>query len=277
MHRRAFPVYYFRMNHERFQERFLSRIGDLRPFQQLLDLLPDVAFFMKDRQGRFVMHNRRTREYCRAVSEAGILGRTDFDFFPRDRAASYVAGDRQVMETGDPIINAIGPAPEEAGSDRLIIYSKVPVRDRRGRIIGVAGIHREIEGLHAPPGKFGRLSRAVRMMHERFAEPLSSPKLAAVAGLSRSQFDRLFLRLFGATPHEYLLHVRVEAACRLLAGTDRKCTDIALDTGFYDHSHFSRLFQRIMGESPQTYRQRHTPPSNAGSQAIRGEHTARVV
>jgi AraC-like DNA-binding protein len=247
------------MNPEQFKKAFLRRIGDIRPFQQLLDLLPDVAFFMKDRRGRFVMHNRRSCEYCRVGSEAETLGKTDYDFFPAGRSKMYVEGDRQVMESGEPIINAIAPAPEDEGSDRLIVYSKVPVKDRRGRIIGIAGIHREIEGFRAAPKTFGRLSRAVAIIHQRYAEPLDTRELAAMARLSRSQFDRHFRRLFGTTPREYLLRVRVDAACRLLADTDRKTTDIALVTGFYDHSHFSRTFCRIMGTTPGAYRRMHAP------------------
>ncbi|HEY3323825.1 MAG TPA: helix-turn-helix domain-containing protein [Planctomycetota bacterium] len=247
------------MNPEKFRRAFLSRVGDYRPFLHLLDLLPDVAFFMKDRDGRFVMHNRRSCEYCHVGSEAETLGKTDYDFFPKDRAKMYVEGDQQVMQTGEPIINAIAPAPEEAGSDRLIVYSKVPVKDRRGHIIGIAGIHREIEGLRAAPKTFGRLSQAVQLMHQKFSEPLSTPELAKMARLSRSQFDRHFRHLFGTTPREYLLRVRINAACRLLADTDRKTTDIALQTGFCDHSHFSRTFCRIMGTSPTVYRKHHAP------------------
>jgi AraC-like DNA-binding protein len=254
------------MNTAQYQAEFLEQIGDHRPFKQLLDLLPDVAFFMKDRQGRFVMQNRRSCEYCRVELESETIGKTDYDFWPQDRAELYVAGDRQVMETGEPIINAIAPAPEDVGSDRLIIYSKVPVRDREGKIIGIAGTHREVEGVRSLPGKFGQLSRAVQLLHQQYAEPLSTPQLAAIAGLSRSQFERVFHRLFGTSPMDYLLRVRVNAACRLLENTEQKCTDIALQCGFYDHSHFSRIFQRIMGIPPQSYRQRHTPKTNSPDQ-----------
>jgi len=251
------------MKPEQFKSRFLQQVGGVQCFQSLLDLLPDVAFFMKDRKGRFVMQNRRALEYCHVELEAETLGKTDYDFWPVDRAAMYVTGDQQVMATGIPIINAIAPAPEVAGSDRLVVYSKVPVRDRRGRIIGIAGTHREVEGLRAPPGKFGQLSRAVQYLNHNFAEPLSTPQLAVIAGLSRSQFERVFHRLFGTSPMDYLLRVRVNAASRLLENTDRKCTDIALECGFYDHSHFSRMFKRFMGTSPQTYRRRHIPSTNS--------------
>ena len=55
----------------------------------------------------------------------------------------------------------------------------------------------------------------------------------------------------------YLPRVRVNAACRMLENTNHKCTAIALECGFYDHSHFSRMFRRFMGMPPQVYRQRH--------------------
>jgi AraC-like DNA-binding protein len=254
------------MNPNQFKSRFLRRVGNWEPFEQLLDLLPDVAFFMKDRQGRFVMQNRRSLEYSQVVRESQVIGKTDRDFWSPDRAEEYVTGDRQVMATGVPIINAIGPAPEIAGSNRLIVYSKVPVRDRRGRVIGIAGTHREVADRRAAPEKFGQLSRAVQRLREQFAEPLSTPQLAAMAGLSRSQFERVFRRLFGTPPMDYLVRVRVNAACRSLENTDRKCADIALECGFYDHSHFSRAFQHLLGLSPQAYRRRHQPQTKRPAQ-----------
>lgn len=243
------------MNTNQISAEFFAKVGDYRPFAQLLDLLPDVAFFVKDRQGRFVYSSRRAVDCCRVGSEAEVLGKADSDFFSADRAALYQKQDQEVMRTGRPIINAVCATPE-GGSDSLIIFSKVPIRDPRGKVIGVAGVHRELRGVRAPVPMLGRISRAVAIMHERFAEPLRISELAHAAGLSRSQFDRQFHRLFGATPREYLHRVRISAACRLLEETEQKTTQIALKTGFYDHSHFSRTFRRIMGSTPQTYRRR---------------------
>lgn len=247
------------MKPEQFRQSFLRKLGSLDPFRQLLDLLPDVAFFMKDRAGRFVMQNRRSCAYCRVASEAETIGKTDYDFYPRDRAQMYVAGDRQVMRSGVPIVNAIAPAPEEEGSDRLILYCKVALRDRRGRIIGVAGIHREVEGRRATPKSYGRLVRAVEHLHTHYSQALSTLQLAGMVGISQSQFDRRFRKLLGASPRQYLLRVRVNAACRLLAETTRSITEIALETGFYDHAHFSRTFSRLMGVSPRVHRKRNAP------------------
>ena len=242
------------MNPDKFQQEFLDRMDAVPPFQQLFDLLPDVTFFMKDRRGRFVMRNRHGCEYCRVTSERELIGKTDHDFHPKSRADMYVKGDQKVMRTGEPILNAIEPAPEEEGSDRLIICSKVPVKDRQGRIIGIAGIHREVEGFRATPKSYGRLSEAVQHLHNHYARPLTTRQLAAMVGISASQFARRFQKLFNATLRQYLLRIRVRAACRLLTQSDKSITEIAVEVGFYDHAHFSRTFSKLMGIAPLAYR-----------------------
>ncbi len=247
------------MDSFQLRQEFFEKMDWHGTFGLLLDLLPDVAFFMKDLEGRFVMHNRRACEFCRAATEEETLGKTDFDFWPPDRAASYVEGDHQVMTTGQPILNAIAAAPEEAGSENLILYSKVPVRDQNGKIIGLAGIYRELDKKGTAPSAYGRMGDALHTMHKHHAENVQIAELAAAASLSISQFNRKFRRMFGTTPREYLLRVRTNAACRLLETTDMTVTAIALETGFFDHSHFTRIFQRIMNIPPGAYRQRHTP------------------
>lgn len=247
------------MNREKFRQDFLRRLDAVPPLQQLFDLLPDVTFFMKDRQGRFIMRNRHGCEYCQVSSERELIGKTDHDFHPKARADMYVKGDQKVIRTGEPIINAIEPAPEEDGSDRLIICSKIPVRDRQGRVIGIAGIHREVEGFRATPKSYGRLSEAVQHLHTHYAKPLTTRQLAKMVGVSSSQFARRFQKLFNATLRQYLLRVRVRAASRLLAQTDKSITEIAMEVGFYDHAHFSRTFSRLMGMGPLAFRKNHQP------------------
>lgn len=240
-----------------FQEGFFKQIDSHRLWCDLLDLVPDIAFFMKDQSGRFIMQNRRACEYCRVATESETLGKRDHDFYPRDRADIYVAGDHRVMRTGLAIINELAPAPEAAGSESLIVYSKLPVRNRSGEIIGVLGLHREIHTQTPNPSTYGRFLPALERMHRHFAEPLRLPHLAKLAGLSCSQFERGFRRLFQTPPRRYLIQVRVRAACRLLEESNRTICDIALETGFFDHSHFVRSFKATMGLSPKTYRLKH--------------------
>lgn len=227
--------------------------------RQLGSLISEDAFFMKDTRGRFILQNRRAYEYCNARSEAETLGKRDADFFSAERAAVYEEGDQQVIRTGQPILNEIAPAPEEAGSNNLVLYSKFPVRDAEGQVIGVAGIHRLVEESATGPTHLGPLFPAVRRIHTAFAEDLRIVDLARQTGLSHSQFSRRFKSVLGVSPKDYLLRVRVRHARRLLETTDRTVSDVALACGFYDHSHFSHAFRRLAGISPAGYRESRRP------------------
>jgi PAS domain S-box-containing protein len=245
------------MNPRDLQQVFLDQLDGVQPFRQLLDMVPDVAFFMKDRQGRFIMLNRRATEYCLVASELEAIGKTDHDFFPKDRADKYASGDEQVMMTGDSIIGAIDLAPEKEGSDRLIVFSKIPLRNRQGKIIGVAGIHREIEGMRATPTSYGRFSRAIEYLHTHYSQPVTTRQLARKVGISISQFDRQFRKLFSTTLHQYLVRLRLQAAIRLLTIGEKSITEVAMEVGFYDHAHFTRTFTKLMGIAPLAYRKQY--------------------
>jgi AraC-like DNA-binding protein len=84
--------------------------------------------------------------------------------------------------------------------------------------------------------------------------PLSLDQLAAAAGLTPFHFLRVFRRVTGTTPHQYLVGARVRAAIRLLLDTERPITRVAYDAGFRDLSNFNHTFRRIVGCSPRAYR-----------------------
>ncbi|MGH8804258.1 MAG: AraC family transcriptional regulator [Polaromonas sp.] len=86
-------------------------------------------------------------------------------------------------------------------------------------------------------------------------EDISLDRVAAEAGLSPFHFLRLFSRVLGVTPHQYLVRSRLRHAARLLADDDRPVTDVAFDVGFADLSNFVRTFHRAAGVSPRGFRQ----------------------
>lgn len=98
------------------------------------------------------------------------------------------------------------------------------------------------------------VSDAAQYAHAHIDEPLSTEKLARVAGLSLHHFHRTFRGVFGEAPAAYVRRLRLErAAWRLLLHGD-PIVSIALDCGFADHETFSRAFHRRYGVSPQRYR-----------------------
>jgi AraC family transcriptional regulator len=85
-------------------------------------------------------------------------------------------------------------------------------------------------------------------------EAIDLESAAGVAGLSVFHFLRLFSRVVGVTPHQYLIRCRLRRAARLLVEDTRAIGDIALDVGFNDLSNFVRTFHRAAGASPRAFR-----------------------
>jgi AraC family transcriptional regulator len=81
-------------------------------------------------------------------------------------------------------------------------------------------------------------------------EPIDLEGAAGEAGLSPFHFLRVFSKVLGVTPHQYLVRSRLRRAARLLADDDRSITDVALAVGFADLSNFVRTFRRAAGVSP---------------------------
>lgn len=99
-----------------------------------------------------------------------------------------------------------------------------------------------------------RAVEAALWLDQHSHEAVDLDGAAAQAGLSPFHFLRMFAKVIGVTPHQYLVRLRLRAAARLLAEDARSITDIALDVGFADLSNFVRTFHRAAGVSPGHFR-----------------------
>jgi transcriptional regulator GlxA family with amidase domain len=79
-------------------------------------------------------------------------------------------------------------------------------------------------------------------------------ELAALARLSTTHFSRVFKRSFGVTPRDYVMRARLERAKALLSRTSLSLCQIALDCGFCDQAHMSRIFHQVVGATPSRWR-----------------------
>lgn len=85
-------------------------------------------------------------------------------------------------------------------------------------------------------------------------QTIRNEDLAAIARLNASHFGRAFRNSFGEPPHEYVIRRRVERAQGLMLSTSAPLSSIALDCGLADQAHLSRLFRRVVGETPRAWR-----------------------
>ncbi len=239
----------------RIREEFFKSLTHDNQIIKVFDLLPEIAFFLKDKGSRFVALNRKTCEFCGVSQEEDALGKTDHDFFPKDRADAFRSDEFAVMESGQPIENRIQPYPQE-GSDRVIVTSMIPLRNENGEVIGLAGFSREVDRLSGRSGTADQFAEALDYLKKNFNEPMNTPELAKIAGMSVSQFERRFRRGLGSSPRQYLLRLRVDSAARLLTFTARPIARISKECGFHDHAHFTRSFKKMMSMTPLSFRKR---------------------
>ena len=103
----------------------------------------------------------------------------------------------------------------------------------------------------------GALRKVREHIETRLAQKIDLDHLACVAGLSTSYFSRAFKQSIGMPPHRYVMMRRLAAAAELIRKTSRPLAEVAIDAGFSDQSHFTRIFARMTGETPGALRRRY--------------------
>lgn len=223
-----------------------------------------VAFLAKDERSRFVCANAPTLKIFNLEHEWEMLGKSDADFFSRPLAESFVEEDRRVMASGETRTYYSQMVPDIAGPLNWYVVTVAPLRDLQTEICGVAmalyDLH-EVGGVAQP---FSQLEPALRHLHTRFREEITTSELAALCHLSERQFTRVFRRLLGESPMRYLIRQRLHAARHDLIASDRPIGAIAIDLGFYDQSAFTRAFRSEAGMTPAAYRTQHRSEIEGG-------------
>jgi AraC-like DNA-binding protein len=99
-----------------------------------------------------------------------------------------------------------------------------------------------------------RIRRSVELMHTQLDQDLTLKALAAASHLSPFHFARLFKKLTGSSPHNYLAGIRAARAQLLLAETDLSVTEIGTRVGYLSGSHFTKAFRIATGATPREFR-----------------------
>ncbi|MGB7767672.1 MAG: PAS domain S-box protein [Verrucomicrobiia bacterium] len=125
------------------KETELKLTAERNLLRTVIENLPD-CIYAKDSGARKTMANKADLMNFGLKSEAEVLGKTDFDFFPQQIAAAFFADDQAVLKTGQPVINREEKVVRPDGEVRWLLTTKVPWHDANGTIIGLVGIGRDI-------------------------------------------------------------------------------------------------------------------------------------
>ena len=121
------------------------------------------------------------------------------------------------------------------------------------RVVATTADQKRVAAAPAAP-EARRVVEAIRLVESDAARPVRLQDLAASAGMSKYHFLRVFRRLTGMTPYQYLLSARMRRAALDLASSRRPVLAIALDSGFGDLSTFNHRFRAAFGATPTQYR-----------------------
>ncbi|WP_342116795.1 AraC family transcriptional regulator [Pseudoduganella sp. OTU4001] len=220
----------------------------------MFDALNDIAFFVKDREGRYFGINRTMVRRCGARDKDEVIGRTALDLFPAALAETYIAQDRKVIDSGTSIDKHLELHIYPGRSRGWCITRKMPLQDKDGRIIGLIGTSRDLGLPDDVNPAYRQIAHIAEYIRENYHQHVCLKDLAERSGLSLSQVERLFQKVFHHSPREMLVQCRLSAAKAIIEKTpEARIADIAYECGYTDHSAFSRQFKSVVGMSPTEY------------------------
>jgi PAS domain S-box-containing protein len=236
------------------QTEFFSQLAEPFTGEALFDCLPDLVFFIKNSRGEYVVVNQTLVERCGCREKRELIGRRADEVFPPPFGQSYRAQDERVLRSGDTILNQLELHFHASGGRGWCLTDKLPLRGRKGNVIGLVGVSKDLNPANERSEDYSRVANAVQQIQAHYDEPFRVKELAAGAGLSEFQFEHRIRKIFQLTPGQLIQKTRTEFAVRRLRETDDHIVAIALDCGYSDQSAFTRQFHQTIGLSPSESR-----------------------
>jgi AraC-like DNA-binding protein len=235
---------------------FFASLGDPSSLGAIFDHLPDAFYFVKNRDSLLITGSRNLLDRLGVATDRDLAGRPDSDFFPDHVVKSFHADDQLVFRTGKTLINRLEVWYDEQRQLSWFLTTKVPLRGKDGKIIGLVGITRrdmQRSGAEAGPG-IDTITAHARAHSDRI---LATAELARACGLSERTLFRKVRQALGITPYELMLRIRVQKAAEALLGSRATILEIALNHGFCDQSTFTQHFRKRTGLTPKQFRSRY--------------------
>ena len=160
----------------------------------------------------------------------------------------------RVVDVGPPTMLALRLCDESRRADAS---SALVVEGLMLELLGALG--RFGDGLAASPAP-SWLRRVEEILHDEFRQPPSVRDIASLVGVHAVHLARAFRARHGCSIAEYVCRLRIDEACRAMAGSAGTLSEIALDVGFFDQSHFTKAFRRTVGTTPARFRAAVAPP-----------------
>ncbi|MFK7820148.1 MAG: AraC family transcriptional regulator [Planctomycetaceae bacterium] len=233
-----------------------DRAIDIGLLETLFDYAPDVAFFVKDGDGRYIAVNQSLVKRHGLSTKSEVLGKKPIDIGDGEFGTMPTRQDEEVLTTGKPLINHLELQWHQPHKPVWCFTTKLPRLDDTGNVIGLIGTSRDVLAPVGPNEIPTDFAVAFREFESSLDASMTPSLLASNCGLTLQRLARLTKRLFGLTPSQLITKTRISAASNMLLETDQSISEVAQQSGFYDHSAFTRAFRSATGLTPTAFRNR---------------------
>ncbi len=233
---------------------FYARLADAGQMLAALEQIPGAMFMIKDLDSRYVFMSTALKESIHLPPDIDIVGKSDFELFPRIIAESFRQNDLEVFKKDRALIKEIHATGFHGHPTGWAYSSKFPLHDRRGKVIGLITINEEYSDVMGRDTELNRLLPAIDHVHAHYAQRITVGNLARLCGFSESHFMRIFKQRLKMPPYAFVEQVRMFHASDALRRTATSVAEIAINSGFYDPSSFVKRFKRFTGHTPLNYR-----------------------
>jgi len=190
---------------------------------------------------------------AQCCEELGISGASDPPRFPPQF---------QRCATVEPLIRSLANIPPGGPAVAQLYIEGVSLAVAAQLILAHRQPKKTGDNPKIPPLPKWRLKRALDYIDANIAEPITLPALAESAGLTRMYFAAQFRAATGLRPHDFVLRRRIEKAQDMLLASNASLMDTAFNTGFQTQAHFTTVFKKLVGQTPNQWREAHRPPTH---------------
>lgn len=230
------------------------RSVDVEVLSALFDSAQDVAFFVKDADGRYVTVNNSLVKRHGLQSKTDAIGKLPSDICKGDFGQLPSKQDAALLRTGRPLIDHLEMQWNRPNDPVWCLTTKLPLLDDRQKVIGLVGFSRDVRVSVQREEIPNAFAKALKEFESTLSAKVTPAWLARHSEMTPQQLSRLTKRLFELTPTQLIAKIRVAAASQLLRDSDDSVAKVANTCGFYDHSAFTRAFRNATGVTPSQFR-----------------------
>ena len=159
--------------------------------RSLIDSIPD-NIYIRGEEGKYIAGNQALATFVGEEDPEKVLGKGPQDFFGPDQAQTFLKEDREVMKSGDPVLNRRSQLKNRKGEVRDMLISKVPVRDEEGKVFGIVGMNRDITAEVKARRELKQAERQMQEIMDHSPAPIYVKSIDGNYLMVNEHFERLF-------------------------------------------------------------------------------------